>query len=103
MPVPEDKAKLRSFLGHMSYIGRHVPGLRDARAPLDALLKPDAKYVWTDKHQEAFMKCRSLAGNSARLLHFDPKKPIVLTTDASPHGLGACLSHKVEIDGKVRL
>ena len=49
------------------------------------------------------MKCKDLAGNSAMLSHFDPKKPIVLTTDASPYGVGACLSHKVTINGKTRL
>ena len=31
------------------------------------------------------------------------KKPIVLTTDASPYGVGACLSHKSVIDNKTRL
>ena len=35
MPAPDDKNKLRSFLGHMSYIGKHVPDLRKSRAPLD--------------------------------------------------------------------
>ena len=44
-----------------------------------------------------------MAANSALLTHFDPAKPLVLTTDASPHGVGACLSHKVIIDNKTRL
>ena len=103
MPSPDDKSKLRSFLGHMSYIGKHIPGLREARAPLDELLKPDAKFVWSRDKQAAFDKCKTLAGNSAMLAHFDPEKPIVVTTDASPFGLGACLSHKVESNGKVKL
>ena len=50
-----------------------------------------------------FEKCKSLAANSALLTHFDPAKPLVLTTDASPHGVGACLSHKVVINNKTRL
>ncbi|CAL4110654.1 unnamed protein product, partial [Meganyctiphanes norvegica] len=99
----KDQSRLRSFLGSMSYIGRHVPGLREVRAPLDALVSPETKFIWGPDQDKAFNLCKSLAGNSARLLHFDPKKPIVLTTDASPHGLGACLSHKVTIDGKMRL
>ena len=104
MPDPSDKGKLRSFLGHMSYIGKHVPDLRKARAPLDQLLKPEVPWLWTDEHQAAFKLCKKLAGNSAMLTHFDAKKPIVLTTDASPYGVGACLSHKVTQDnGKVRL
>ncbi|CAL4124625.1 unnamed protein product, partial [Meganyctiphanes norvegica] len=69
---------------NMSYIGRHVPGLREARAPLDALLTPETKYSWGPVQDKAFNSCKILA-------------------DASPHGLGACLSHKVAIDGKMRL
>ena len=38
------------------------------------------------------------------MTHFDASKPIALTTDASPFGIGACLSHKVTDDkGRVRL
>ncbi|CAL4127303.1 unnamed protein product [Meganyctiphanes norvegica] len=103
MPVPQDKQQLRSFLGSMSYISKHVPDLRKARAPLDTLLKPEVQYVWESQHQEAFSLCKKLAGNSARLTHFDMKKPIVLTTDASPYGVGACLSHKVTTNGKSKL
>ena len=58
MPRPDDKQKLRSFLGHMSYIAKHVPDLRKARAPLDALLKPDIKFLWDQQHEAAFLKCK---------------------------------------------
>lgn len=94
MPAPIDKAQLRSFLGHISYVSKHIPDLRSARAPLDYLIKPDIKFVWNVDHETAFQKCKTLAGNPALLTHFDPSKPIVLTTDASPYGIGACLSHK---------
>ena len=67
------------------------------------MLKPEVKFHWEGEHQKAFAKCKSLAGNSAMLAHFDPTKKVVLTTDASPHGMGACLSHKVTINGKTRL
>ena len=49
------------------------------------------------------MLCKRLAGNSALLTHFEMQKDIVLSTDASPFGLGACLSHMVVKDGKSRL
>merc|ERR1711895_362605 len=53
---------------------------------------------------EKRLRCKNLAGNSARLTHFDASKPIVLTTDVSPFGIGACLSHKViDEKGRVRL
>merc|ERR1712240_659956 len=102
-PSPGDKSKLRSFLGHISYISKHIPDLRTARAPLDFLVKPDVKFVWEKVHEDSFNKCKLLAANSALLTHFDPNKDIVLTTDASPHGVGACLSHKVIVNNKTRL
>ena len=100
MPVPVDKSTLRSFLGHMSYIGKHVSDVRVARAPLDTLLKADVKFIWEEKHTKAFEKCKKAASNSATLAHFDVKLPVVLTTDASPVGLGACLSHRITENGK---
>ena len=104
MPRPDDKSKLRSFLGHMSYISKHCPDMRKARSPLDELLKPDEKFIWNETHSKAFKQCKTIAGNSTRLMHFDARKDIVLTTDASPFGIGACLSHKVTDEkGKVRL
>ena len=103
MPVPKDKQALRSFLGHMSYIGKHISNMRTARAPLDALLKQDEKFIWTETHTNAFEKCKKMASSTATLAHYDDSLPLVLTTDASPYGLGACLSHKVEEDGKTSL
>ncbi|CAL4128351.1 unnamed protein product [Meganyctiphanes norvegica] len=103
MPLPQCKDTLRSFLGHMSYIGRHVPDVRLARAPLDKLMKADVKFTWTAEQDSAFSKCKDLASNAATLAHFDSSLPLVLTTDASPVGLGACLSHRVKENGKFYL
>ena len=103
MPAPVDKSQLRSFLGHISYVSRHIPDLRSARAPLDNLIKPDVQFTWDKIHNDSFQKCKSLAANSALLTHFDPTLPVILTTDASPYGVCACLSHKVTIDNKTRL
>ena len=37
----------------------------------------------------------------AVLVHFDPRKPLVLSVDASPKGVGAVLSHQMS-DGSER-
>ena len=87
----------------MSYIARHVPDVRVARAPLDSLMKADTKFVWSVDQNKAFKMCKSLASNPATLTHYDPSLPLVLTTDASPVGLGACLAHRVNENGKVFL
>ena len=69
MPEPVDKSQLRSFLGHISYISRHVPDLRSARASLDKLVNPDVHFTWDQSHRDAFNKCKLLASNPA-LLNF---------------------------------
>ena len=103
MPSPNSRQTLQSFLGHMSYVARHVPGLSAVTAKLSELLKKDQKFVWTDEHEVAFQRCKELAGNMATLAHFDEKLDIVVTTDASPVGLGAALSHRVKIGNKTYL
>ena len=95
MPKPTDKQTLRSFLGHMSYIGKHIPDLRTARAPLDNLMKADVKFELKDSHTAAFESCKKIASSAATLAHYDDKLPLVLMIDASPVGLGTCLSHKI--------
>ena len=64
MPAPTNRHTLRSFLGHMSYIQKHVADLRTARAPLDDLLKKDVKFVWEDKQVKAFDNCKALAASA---------------------------------------
>merc|ERR1711951_93086 len=70
---------------------------------LDCLIKPDVHFNWDKSANDAFIKCKTLAANAALLTHYNPKLPLVLTTDASPYGIGACLSHKVVVDNKTRL
>ena len=95
MASPTNRHTLRSFLGHMSYIQKHVADLRTARAPLDGLLKKDVKFVWEDKHVKAFDNCKALAASATILAHYDDKLPNVLTTDVSRVGVGSCLSHRI--------
>ena len=87
MPRPTDKQTLKSFLGHMSYVGKHIPDLKTARAPLDNLLKVDVKFKWKDSHTAAFEVCKKMASSAATLAQYDDKLPLVLMTDASPVGL----------------
>ena len=84
----------------MSYVARHVPGLSAVTAKLSELLKKDRPFVWTPEHEVAFQHCKELAGNMATLSHFDGDMDLVVTTDASPIGIGAALSHRVKIGNK---
>ena len=44
-----------------------------------------------------------MASSALTLAHYNDRLPLVLTTDASPVGLGACLFNKVLVDSKMYL
>ena len=67
MPSPTTRQTLQSFLGHMSYVARHVPGLSAVTAKLSELLKKDQPFLWTPEHEVAFQHCKELASNMATL------------------------------------
>jgi hypothetical protein len=71
-----------------------VPNLAKLAAPLYLLLKGKAVWNWGEKQQTAFDEIKAELASNRVLTHFDPKKPIVLSTDASAYDIGAVLSHR---------
>lgn len=98
---PENIHQLRAFLGMMNYYGSFIPNLSSELAILYSLLDQKQAWHWTRQHQDCFMKAKELLTSDRLLVHFDPQKPIVLSCDASPYGLGAVLSH-IMSDGQER-
>lgn len=94
-PAPSDVAKLSSYLGLINYYRKFLPNLSTELHPLYNLLKSNVKYQWDEQCQAAFQKSKELLINSLALTLFDPNKETVLSCDASPYGLGACLSQMV--------
>ena len=70
-------------------------------APLYALLRSAVPWKWTSVEEEVFKNSKALLLTSQVLVHFDPAKPLLLSCDASPYGIGAVLSHREE-DGTDR-
>lgn len=50
--------------------------------------------------QEAFEKARNVICAAPVLTHFDPKRELLLECDASPHGVGAVLFHRINGDNR---
>ena len=69
--------------------------------PLYELLKDGQDFVWSADCEKAFCLAKEELMSKRVLVHFDPKKEIVLSVDASPYGLGAVLSHRMK-DGSER-
>ena len=57
--------------------------------------------MWSADCEKAFCLAKGELMSKRVLVHFDPKKEIVLSVDASPYGLGTVLSHRMK-DGSER-
>lgn len=93
---PKDKTQLRSYLGLINYYRRFVPNFSELLAPLNKLLQKDTKFVFGKDENLAFENSKQQLLNSKILVHYDPNKPVVLTTDASKEGVGAVLAHLID-------
>ena len=92
-PEPTNLRQLRSYLGMLQYYGRFLPHLATVAAPLYALQKKEAVWSWEASQRRAFAETKRLLASAPVLAHYDPTQPLILTTDASPYGVAAVLSH----------
>ena len=51
--------------------------------------------MWGPEQKEAFQNTKSMLTSSKVLTHYDPTKPLILSCDASPYGVGAVLSYQM--------
>ena len=100
-PAPRNVSELRSFLGLVNYYGKFLPDLASTMAPLYTLLQKGKPWTWGTKQKAAFNQVKQLLQSSQVLVHFDSSLPLILECDASPHGVGAVLSHRMP-DGTER-
>ena len=94
-PAPTNITELRAFLGLVNYYHKFLPNLSSTLSPLHILLRKSTKWNWTQNQQIAFDKVKELLQSDALLVHFDSTKPLLVYADASPHGVGAVLAHKM--------
>ncbi|KAK6761919.1 hypothetical protein RB195_022856 [Necator americanus] len=75
MPVPQNVAELR--------------------APLDALLKKNVPFKWNEECEAAFNRAKEVLASDLLLTHFDSSLDIIVAADASDHGIGAVILHRM--------
>ena len=94
-PQPVNITQLKSFLGMLNYYGKFLPNLSTHLTPFYELLRNNCHWTWGPEQKEAFQKAKSMLTSSKVLTHYDPAKPLILSCDASPYGVGAVLSHQM--------
>ena len=73
-----------------------LPHASAVLAPLHELLRKDARWKWADAQENAFQKAKDLLQADSLLVHYNPERPLVVSCDASPWGVGAVLAHQMD-------
>ena len=90
-----DNVTLQSFLGLANYCQMFIKNVHDLRAPLKEILKKEKIWRWTAECQTAFDQIKTALTSNLFLTHYDPKLNIIVASDASSYGFGACILHKM--------
>lgn len=94
LPEPTSKATLQSFLGMISFYDRFLEHRATIANELYQLLAKNVPWRWEAKHAAAFKRLKQLVLQKTVLAHYDSSKPLILSCDASPYGIGAVLAQK---------
>ncbi|GBG86399.1 hypothetical protein CBR_g41395 [Chara braunii] len=93
-PRPQSVTEMRSFLGMTGYYRTFVKNYSIVATPLTDLTRLDTPWEWTDKCEAAFRHLKYALTHYEVLKLPDPDKPFIVTTDASPYGIGAVLAQQ---------
>jgi hypothetical protein len=99
-PPPQNVTQVKSFVGMVMFYSKFLKNLSEILTPLYLLLHKGTKFEWTEKCQKAFLACKKQLCEKHILTHYDPKKQIVITCDASDDGISGILSHRINGEEK---
>jgi len=89
---PTSKADVRSFLGMLGYLSKFIPNYSKLVDTLRQLTHKDVKFKWEKEEKKAFETLKNAITDQRTLMYFDPKRPIIVRTEASFHeGISAGL------------
>ena len=92
MPVPKSKEDVRRFIGMINYLAKYCLNLSSMAAPFRDVTKKDVVWNWDPNHQQAWLDIKELIRANVELKLVDPTKLVVVTVDASQHGIGTASS-----------
>ena len=95
-PAPENVSQLKAFLGMLNYYAKFLPNISSRLAQLYKFLQKAVVWSWGAKQQKAFKEAKNALVSAELLVYYDPTKQLRLSCDASPYGVGAVLTHKLD-------
>lgn len=90
---PKNVKELQRFLGMVNYLGSFIPNLSTETNMLRDLLKKQNSWQWSPMHEQQFTKLKSIICHTPVLVHYDVKKQIRMSVDASKDTVGAVIFH----------
>jgi len=94
LPAPRNLHDLRSFLGCCSFYREHIPHFANVTAPLNLMLKKDAKFIMGPQQLHAVETLKRALTEAPCLRLPDFSKEFFLYTDWSQEGIGAVLMQR---------
>jgi len=95
-PMPNTVKEVQSFLGFANFYRRFFHDFGRIARPLNDLTKKGTEWLWSDKHQTAFVDLVRALVTGPVLRHYSPNLECIVKTDASDYALGAVLSQRGE-------
>ena len=92
-PAPTNVAEVKSFLDMITYYVRFLPNISTIMERIHELTHTGVAWNWSKECKGAFEYSKNMLASARVLVHYDINKPLVLSVDASPYGIGAVLSH----------
>ena len=96
LPPPTLVMQLRSVIGHTCYYRKFIKGYAEITAPMEKLLKKDAKFQWTTAFQEILDKFKNTMAIVPIIVFPDWKKEFHMPVDVSSISLGIVLTQPGE-------
>ncbi|KAJ9554217.1 hypothetical protein OSB04_018262 [Centaurea solstitialis] len=94
---PTNPSEIRSFLGLAGYYRRFIQDFSKIASALTVLTKKSAKFLWTEKQEEAFQTLKKKLCQAPILSLPDGSEDFVVYSDASKMGLGCVLMQRGKV------
>ena len=93
-PAPETVKDVQAFLGLANYNRKFIQDYSKIATPLTNLTRKDIVFSWGADQEKAFRRLKQASASAPTLAMFDPKKTVIIETDASDFAIGACLTQE---------